>query len=143
MLPPPTNGKLAPVIRQQAINFAVRHVGAPYRHQGRSINYGIDCIGMIYCAYAFAGFKADIPSDYGYMNNQALILSYLSKYCSPIDEPCLGDILIFRVKQSIQHMAMSSKLGMVHCCQKNRGIIDEPISNFWRKRMAGCFRVNL
>ena len=39
-------------------------VGVPFRAQGRDPRYGLDCVGLVWAAYAAVGCALPAPTDY-------------------------------------------------------------------------------
>ncbi len=52
----------------RAARAARAMIGTPFRLHGRAVGHGLDCVGLIECAYAAAGHVLDLAGLYGLRN---------------------------------------------------------------------------
>lgn len=78
-------------------NAALRMVGTPFKHRGRSPGAGLDCVGVVLCAVWSA--KLDLPDCIGYgpLPKPDYLLHELGKRARRIAWPQAhnGDVLLF------------------------------------------------
>lgn len=97
---------------------AVELVGVPFRLRGRSVEAGLDCVGVVAYALECTGCTFDIPSDYTHRGEYLARISaffdrdWFSKIAS--EAPQLGDILLYRPADRQVHFAIETVHGVVH-----------------------------
>ena len=117
--------------------------GVPFAHQGRT-SAGLDCAGIVLAALAEQGVHVDAPADYTTGAAGAILLDVLG--WSPLlvalpadEEPQAGDLLAFRIRRDVQHLAIALGNGrMVHAI-RSAGVCAVTISPLWRQRLAARF----
>lgn len=140
--------------RLQIVDRARQYVGTPFRHQGRRIGVGIDCIGLILCVAEDLNLKdrEDKPflrGDYPSYGPQP-IDSFVHQECDrrlvrrnvwQMDE---GDIVSMRVPHLPTHTAFIVKreqsLYLVHAYSGGpERTVEHILSDPWRRRIVGAF----
>lgn len=105
---------------QSFVDAAIRLVGVPWRHQGRSIA-GIDCAGLIAVAAMSVGIVVRDRSDYRVPADPELLIESLAANCDRDAAPVLGKgrIAVFRITGKPQHVAiLTSESRMVHAVDR-------------------------
>lgn len=120
-------------------------LGVPFHHQGRN-RKGIDCLGIIVKCMQSFGIEVKDKTDYPLTPNSVALIKELKKYGDqiPLKDIRPADILLFRISNNPQHLAIKTDLGMIHAYQsltgKNR--VDEVgLDEAWRKRLVMAFRI--
>lgn len=92
---------------------ALTLIGVPFRHQGRDASIGVDCLGVVTCA-----FKLPLPDVPRYKNTDGTWQS-IEDGLSPWFDPCDGrratnnDIIVFRLPRSF-HFGVVSGAFLIH-----------------------------
>jgi len=92
-------------------------LGTPFRHQGFKKGVGCDCSGFIRGVLeAVMGFKYEDAWNYPHRPHAPALLAILNKYFTriPVAEAQPGDILLFKVDNNPQHLAIKTERGMIH-----------------------------
>lgn len=88
------------VTRQQVIDNASRMLGLPFLHQGRSLETGVDCVGLLVVMGQLIGYP-DIKDVEGYRRipSAETIRSVLSQNLIeiPLTEMGVGDVFLMRM----------------------------------------------
>lgn len=123
---------------------ARKWIGTPYIHQGRLINKGCDCVGLIigiakklnissfnYTAYD----RQPDPDIMGKLLTENLIKSNRNK-----QNLLHADILWIKFGKHPQHLAIVTDLGIIHSYSVVGKVVEHRIDNKWQKRIVGIFR---
>lgn len=134
------SGQRDSIIRS-VCDYAISMIGTKYHHQGRN-EFGVDCIGLIMCAYESVGVNIKIPNDYVRNQDGALILQELNKYTVKIDKLELGCILVINIGREPKHMALY--LGdnkMIHSYEGANQVTSHDMTIAWHNRIHSIYRV--
>ena len=119
--------------QQTSLEFLSKLIGIPYKEK--------DCWDIIKLFYKYA-YDVDlsefdiVPQDREGNANQINKKSILFK---EIEEPCLGDIILFRVLGHNSHVGVYlSKRHFLHTLSKTGCIIDQ--LSTWKRRIKGIYR---
>lgn len=143
------------VTRQQIIDAALTLVGVPFRHQGRSIETGVDCVGLLVVIGEKIGYPEikDI-TNYRRMPKESMVREVIGQNCTEIaiDEAGPGDFYLIRLfKDRLCHAAvvLSTETDipkgivpmLIHAGGVGRGKVKiEPISQYASK-IGAAYRV--
>ena len=96
---------------QDVVAAARRWIGTPFHHMGRN-RYGLDCAGLIVVVAAECGLLSEVRLPrYGRVPRPHLLVPTMQRYLRqvPESEVAPGDVLLFRVRQHPQHVAIYSE----------------------------------
>jgi NlpC/P60 family putative phage cell wall peptidase len=127
-------------------------IGTPYVHQASVKGAGCDCLGLLVGVWRDIHGEApeDIPpylADWDAPGGESL-RDGLARHLTPIglDIIAPGDVVLFRMvaRASARHCAIVGKrdgvLTLIHARQ-NKRVGEEPLSPFWRRKLAYAFRI--
>ena len=110
-------------------------VGVPFRLRGRSVEAGLDCVGVVAHALECTGRSFEISRDY------ALRGEYLARISAFFDSDCFrlieaesfqpGDILLGRAAERQVHFAVHTSHGAVHAHAGLRRVVLTPPPLIW------------
>lgn len=133
------------IFGERVVSAAHNWIGVRYCHQGRT-RQGIDCIGLVVHALREAG-DTDAPDEENYplWAKHGHIRNVLEQHADGVLQPEPGDILLFRIGGTEQHIGIYSGSGrMVHVYAQaggRRGMVCEhEITPDWQNRIVGCYR---
>lgn len=129
-------------VRNDIVNYARSYINTKYHHQGRVPGSGLDCIGVVYCAYSKAGFTGNIPNDYTSTPDVNVLTTYLNKYCHVTEKPEIGDIILFKIRKDPQHFGIYCGNTFIHAYAKYGKVIEEEYSNKWKRLTLGYYALN-
>jgi NlpC/P60 family putative phage cell wall peptidase len=126
------------------VREARSYIGSPYHHQGRSKQFGVDCLGVVVgISKTFELFDHDFPGYSHYMND-TLLESELGKCLTRIDlDVCQpGDVVTFWISKPgvARHVGILSPAGIVHTYANIKRVTEHRLGDSWLKRINGVFR---
>ncbi len=128
-------------------------LGTPYLHQASVKNIGSDCLGLIRGVGAELGYlPANLPQidprvvGYG-SHPYGLMVPLMKEYLDEADRnnPQIGSVLIFRIRDEPQHCAIVSDIKpdgtiyMIHAYQTHPFVVECLIADLWQKRITHIF----
>lgn len=142
MFQPATNGQ-QDLIKQLACDAAISMIGVPFHHQGRHPKYGVDCVGLVICAYNAAGANIKNLANYGRIPDGRALIREIEEYTFKVSEMEIGDVLIFRFSKNPQHIALYIGDGtMVHSYIDAKCVLKEKLTPAWKKKLVAIYRVD-
>ncbi len=122
---------------EQIVARARALVGARFRPQGRSVDGGYDCVGLVGEALGLGCPRADYRLRGGSREalGAELAAAGLQRVCAA--EP--GDILVMRAGPEQLHLGIATGTGFVHADARLRQVVDRPgappwpVLEVWRK----------
>jgi murein DD-endopeptidase / murein LD-carboxypeptidase len=114
-------------------------VGIRFRPQGRAPDLGLDCVGLIICAF---GLPADlVRRDYRMRGNHGReMLGELAKPFRKVPRKHRrpGDVLLLEVACDQLHLAILTETGFVHADARRGKVVQTPGMPPWP--IVGAFR---
>lgn len=129
--------------RADIVTLARRYIGTPYRHQGRLIDVGLDCGGLILgVGKALNLLEWDAQPVYGRqptgMEMQALCNEYLD-LCAWEDRRA-GNIGLFAFLGEPQHLGILSGEGtVIHVYAAVRRCVEHRLDDVWTNRLRAVY----
>lgn len=114
--------------RSEVVRIALSYVGTPYAHQGRLPGVGLDCYGVIGCAYREAGIDLPMRSDYSASPSQPELYRWMDAHFDHVGLQDIqpADVLVFRMVVEAQHMAIVLSINpvvMVHAYRRVGAVV--------------------
>lgn len=136
------------MIAPEVIQFEARkHLGTPFRHQGRLPGVGLDCVGLLVMVARALGLEHVDRRAYTMRPDGHTLLETLRA------NPCLlelespahaieGDVLVFEFAgpKWPQHAAIRTDIGMIHTYQRIGKVAEHGYDAEWRGRTTHAFR---
>ncbi|MDR1498845.1 MAG: C40 family peptidase [Rickettsiales bacterium] len=139
---------------RKILRVAKTWLNTKFHHSGRiKINAhnggGIDCIGLI--------LKIGEEIDSTYNGKSVILYDYLtySKYPNhgemkmfldkyfikiTLKQARAGDLIYFNFRNKLEHIAVISDVGIIHCYLEVRRVVEHPISAYWKEKIIGYYR---
>lgn len=122
--------------RQAVVERALSYVGTPYLHQGRLPGLGLDCYGVVGCAFREAGCALPMRADYSEAPSQAELYRWIDTHFAHISATnlCPGDVLVFRMVVEAQHMALVvdiNPVSLVHAYRRVGRVVRHDLVAPW------------
>ncbi len=121
-------------------------LNTPYQHQGRLKSVGIDCSGLIIGIAKELELKnkhgepiKDIMG-YGRILKPDFLQAALLEQFEPTDTPQLGDIILFRIKRTPQHLGMLTRDGFMHAYAEVGKVVETRWDAYWHERVVAYYR---
>jgi lipoprotein Spr len=110
-------------------------VGARFRLHGRAIATGLDCVGVVACAYG----RERVPAGYALRGGAVadVVAAIEAAGFVRTDEPRAADLLLLAPGPYQHHLAILTDRGFVHADAGLRRVVEVP--GFPRWPLAGAF----
>ncbi len=127
------------------IDVAIRAgaaIGTPFRHQGRAVGGGLDCLGLVLHALDRPDWDErnypEIPDSLRLA--EALVRCLEPLPIAKIEEAPIGSVVAFAsgARRRVRHLAIRSSGGIVHAV-RSFGVVETPLVDPWRGQFAGAF----
>jgi cell wall-associated NlpC family hydrolase len=120
---------------------AREYVGSPYRHQGRSKELGIDCIGLPILVCKALGLGDFDRVDYPRTPNGTL-QPLVEEICTPETlQPRV--LLLFKISATAQHCGIVSMynndFGLIHAWDIAERVVEHKLTQDWNGKIVGCY----
>lgn len=136
---------------QKMVAAARSYIGVKFFHAGRNKN-GLDCIGLLVLSAKDAG--VDIPDETSYSQwvNTDNLKDKIDLCCRRLQgsgEVQPGDMVLFNIVRSPQHMAMVTEVGtdgptrIVHSYQSVGRVVEHDFDAHWSRRVVGWYRLEV
>jgi len=104
-------------------------IGARYRPQGRAIEQGLDCIGLV----ALALDVRPVPGDYALRggSDRRVAAELRAVGLTPAESMTAGDVLVFRTGAGQLHLGLFTGTALVHADAGLRRVVERPLPLPW------------
>ncbi len=138
----------------QIVEIARTWLGTRFHYTGRIKknnlnNGGIDCIGLIikvgeemeFCVHGKNIVNYDYL-DYSRYPNHGEMKNFLDRYFKKINKLELshGDIIYLNFPNKLEHVAIISDIGMIHCYVEAGKVVEHGINSYWLEKIVGYYR---
>lgn len=122
---------------------ARRWLGAPFRHQGRSRETGVDCLGLVLSVGRALGFDlADAPA-YTRQPDAAALRAGLERHLLAVAPEAVrpGDILLMSIRRSPQHLGLLTEAGgIIHVHAAAGKVVEHDLGSRWGGLVVAAYR---
>lgn len=110
-------------------------------------NGGIDCIGLILkigeevnSTYNGKNIIMLDQTNYSKFSNNFEMKKFLDKYFIKIKEKDvkIGDIAYINFNNNLEHVAVISDVGLIHCYVEARKVVEHSLNQYWKDKIK-CF----
>lgn len=116
----------------------------PFKPQGRTIENGLDCAGVLVLALLGSGYplREDwLTTEYPATGDASLLEAALSDIAEPVDDPQRDDIVVFSIFGYECHAGILSRPNRaIHAWFPNRKVVEHDLAGKWAERVAGYYR---
>lgn len=124
-------------------------IGTPFRHQGRTVGRGLDCVGLpIYIADQLGVVYTDVigyPRRPGGGKLEATFDEHVERGILErvkVSEMRAGDFLMMRFSGQPQHVAVLTAEGnIIHAYQQVGRVCEHRLDDVWRSRIVRVYRL--
>lgn len=149
LIPPLSDGA-----KIELISAARGFIDVPYKHRGRSMR-GVDCIGLVGCAFLSIGIgfqdrRIYSPAPNGEMLTQALTLHlgepmWTRAYGNPMKlQP--GDITLMQWHKHPNHIGLvtdyplPNQVALIHSYSEAQRVVEHRLDTPWPRRIVAAWR---
>ena len=131
------------------VSSARSWLGTPYRHQAATKQAGCDCLGLIVGVWrdVLGGAQIDLPPysanwrDQSHAQELSEIAAkhLIARGVSPLEA---GNVVLFnmRADEAAKHCGIIVDNDHFIHAQERVGVVEVPLSNWWRRRISTQFR---
>ncbi len=128
------------MMRSHIVDVARGYLGVKYRHQGRSRQTGVDCLGLGVCIARDLGVDVnldEIPADYKRLPDGKTLIAGLDKYLGRVQTWREGDILLLALNSDwCNHLVIVTPglcrpFGIVHAYIMEKRVVEHDLSESW------------
>lgn len=139
------------MMRDDILAAARAELGTPFRHQGRTPGWSLDCAGLVVTVASALGVDYSDQQGYSRHPSDGLLESALDA------QPCLvrvaladmqaGDVLLMRFNADPQHLAIFAGWsdvyqaeGIIHAWLQAKKVCEHVLTDEWRSRIVRVYR---
>lgn len=110
---------------------------------------GVDCIGLILKIGEEIGSTSNGKNivTYDYLNysrypNFGEMQKFLGKYFMKITkkQAKIGDLIYFNFPNRLEHIAIISDIGIIHCYIEAKSVVEHHLNNYWFEKIVEFYR---
>lgn len=120
-------------------------VGAPFRHQGRSLETGIDCAGVALHVATAIGWRPIDHEGYGRTPANGQLEAMLEaqpclERVTEIEDRQTGNLLLIRFAGEPQHLAVLAGENIIHAYASIGRCVEHRMDLAWSRRIVRVYR---
>jgi cell wall-associated NlpC family hydrolase len=104
-------------------------VGVPFRAQGCDPATGVDCVGLVWAAYAAAGLRLVRPGDYplrGWARARVDAALEAAGFVPAVGDARDGDVALIAFAAGQFHLGLIGRVSLVHAHAGLRRVVEAP-----------------
>jgi cell wall-associated NlpC family hydrolase len=117
-------------------------LGVPFRHQGRSVETGLDCAGLVCHVAKTLGIAHNDRTDYARTPGRGEIERMLNEERSimTVLNRAPGDILLMRFSRNPAHLAIFTGDNIIHSYETVGRVVEHRLDSAWASRIVSAYR---
>ena len=120
-------------------------IGTPFRHQGRLLEFGLDCAGVVIHICRTLGIDCVDVVGYGRTPNAGELQRTLDaqpvlRRVEDIADRQPADILLMRFATDPQHLAIFTGNTIIHAHEASGKCVEHVLSPVWASRIVAVYR---
>ena len=130
---------------KELIEALRKYVGTPYKHQGRSIETGVDCLGLVVACANDLGIEVVDEVNYSLkVNPQKLLDGVLGHCCQNFPRTYgVGELALMKFgKMGATHLAVITDKGIIHSYNRAGEVVEHRLNPVWKSRIVATFKIN-
>jgi cell wall-associated NlpC family hydrolase len=124
------------------VQQARQYLGVPYYHCGRD-RHGLDCLGLLLRVAHDLGLTEWDETGYSEQVDTARMRRKIEEFCDYVGaggtDPEPGDVLLFSIKGSPQHLGLATDQGVIHAYQSAGRVTEHALDCTWKRRLVAVF----
>ena len=131
---------------EDIINKSREYLGVPFKHQGRTREKGLDCIGLLARCGEDLGIEVLDDLTYSTKVNPAQLKEGLERHCEKTlrltYEPGYIGLMQFDKIYGPTHTVLITDKGMIHAYNKRGCVVEHRMNDVWRKKIVATYKIN-
>lgn len=109
-------------------------VGVRFRLQGCVPATGLDCVGLVWAAYAAAGVRLVRPGDYPLRGwrRERIEAALARAGFGAVADAAVGDVALIALAAGQFHLGLIGPTSLVHAHAGLRRVVEAPLDTGWR-----------
>ena len=130
--------------REAIVEYARTWDGVPYKHQGRSRETGVDCVGLIYVVADHFGLDpVDFPVYPRVPQGQVMLRELRRRLIEkPVRDRLPGDVLHLEMGKQLRHVGIlterNGRESLIHAAGLQGRVIEHALDR-WIEKAHSCF----
>ena len=118
-------------VGRRAFAAAQDMVGVRFRLQGCDRVTGVDCVGLVWAAYAVAGVRLVRPQDYPLRgwDRGRIEAALLRAGFAGVPDGAVGDVALMALAAGQFHLGLIGPVSLVHAHAGLRRVVETPLGN--------------
>ena len=116
----------------------------PYKHQGRTPNKELDCIGVVILSAKIVGA---LPQDFDFKNYSRYpdgsLQRELKNHCVELEKISLGAIALFKIAETPQLCGIITGYrggwGLIHAYENSRAVREHQLIDWWQSKICKLY----
>lgn len=110
-------------------------IGVRFRAQGRDVAGGLDCVGLVWAAYAAAGRVLPVPGSYPLRGwgRDRVEAALVAAGFGPAHGRCEGDVALIGFRGEQFHLGLIGPTSLVHAHAGLRRVVETPLDEAMRE----------
>jgi len=131
-------------MKDRIILAARECLGTPFRHQGRTVGHGLDCVGVAIHVARRLYLSHEDSKGYGRNPTDGLLQDALeAQIC--LERVALvewesADLLLMRFDIEPQHVAIWTGETIIHAYAQSRKCVEHALDDVWRSRICRAYK---
>jgi cell wall-associated NlpC family hydrolase len=126
--------ELEMILRRKVVEEALKWQGTPYYNLGDVHGVGVDCCMLLVRSWVDAGIVEPFdprpyPTQWMLHSDEERYLNWLSLCAVEVDEPQIGDIVLWRFGRCFSHSGILTKPGVVVHALQDHGLCTQSDTN--------------
>lgn len=123
-----------------------KYIDTPYKHQGRSIETGVDCLGLIAACANDLGIEILDEVDYSTKVDPDRLLNGIKEHCVQNFPKTfeIGDLALMQFSKLAgpTHLAIITDKGLIHSYNRVGKVVEHRMNSVWKARIVSTFKIN-
>jgi len=128
------------------VSTARKHLRVKFRHQGRSPETGVDCVGLLAVVAYELGIEVIDDATYAFRVNPKQLLAGLLRHCTKdkgiVIKPGRIGLMRFDKIHGATHTVLLTDKGILHAYNKRGEVVEHRLNDVWRARLVATFTVD-
>lgn len=131
------------MISDDIIAAARECLGTPFRHQGRVVGVGLDCVGVVIHALQMVGIDVVDQRGYGTVPFNGQLEAAIAQQPALMAVPTMmpGDILLMKMVGQPTHVALFTGDTVIHAYEAVGKCCEHRLDSRWKARIVRLYRV--
>lgn len=120
-------------------------INTPYKHQGRKLGIGLDCLGVVELTALLSGVTKEIIATPNYSRDGSNSLQQgFERYCAPTESIVPGVIVLVKLSAIPYHCGIITDfedgLGLLHAYENVGRVREHALIPWWKNKISHIYQ---